>query len=239
MKGKFPLVTAHAGCLGTIPNSMASVEAALASGADIVEVDIRATRDGRVVLTHDDTIRMPEGASGRIDALGWAHIEAASRAGGEQVLCLEDLLDAVPADACVLNLDAKDHGALTAAAEVVRSRRREDGVFFSGLDESGIQLARDQLPGFRYLFNADRCFERNPGLDGMVSACRTALRYACCGINLNWRLADGAVMEYARKRCVPVMLWTVDDKESMMANLLFGPYSITTNRPDILNSLLN
>jgi glycerophosphoryl diester phosphodiesterase len=218
---------------------MASVVAAIASGADIVEVDIRATRDGRVVLTHDDSILLSEGASGRIDALGWARIEAASRAGGEQVLCLEDLLDAVPADACVLNLDAKDHGALTAAAEVVRSRRREDGVFFSGLDESGIQLARERLPDFRYLFNADHCFEKNPGMDGMIAACRTALRYSCCGINLNWRLADSAMMEYARKRCIPVMLWTVDDTQAMMSNLLFGPYSITTNRPDILNSLLN
>jgi len=233
------LVTAHAGCLGTVPNSMTSVEVALASGADIVEVDIRSTRDGRVVLTHDDSIRMPEGASVRIDTLEWARIEASSRAGGEQVLCLENLLDAVPADACVLNLDAKDHGALTAAAELVRSRRREDGVFFSGLDESGIQVARERLPDFRYLFNADRCFDRNPGLHGMMSACRTALRYACCGINLNWKLADGDMMEYARKRCVPVMLWTVDDEQAMRANLLYGPYSITTNRPDILNSLLD
>jgi len=218
---------------------MGSVDAALASGADIIEVDIRATRDGRVVLTHDDTLRMPEGSSARIDSLEWSRIEEASRAGGEPVLSLEALLDAVPADACVLNLDAKDHGALTAAAEVVRSRRREDSVFFSGLDESGIQIARERLPDFRYLFNADRCFERNPGMDGMVSACRTALRYSCCGINLNWRLADDAMMEYARKRCVPVMLWTVDDTQAMMSNLLFGPYSITTNRPDILNSLLN
>lgn len=46
-------ITAHSGCEGTPDNSREHVLAAIASGAEIIEVDVRQTQDGLLYLCHD------------------------------------------------------------------------------------------------------------------------------------------------------------------------------------------
>lgn len=60
---KRPLITAHSGCMGTAPNSLQSVAAGLRAGAEVIEVDVRMTRDG-VALRMDcgRGCRVEEGA---------------------------------------------------------------------------------------------------------------------------------------------------------------------------------
>ena len=41
---------------GFAENSLEAIEAAIALGVDAVEVDVRHTRDGRLVLMHDETL---------------------------------------------------------------------------------------------------------------------------------------------------------------------------------------
>ena len=46
-------ITAHSGCDGTPENSLESIEAGIAFGADIVEVDVRYDKKGILILAHD------------------------------------------------------------------------------------------------------------------------------------------------------------------------------------------
>ena len=51
-----PIVCAHRGASGTLPdNSLAAFEAAIASGCEAIETDLRRAPDGRIVLAHDET----------------------------------------------------------------------------------------------------------------------------------------------------------------------------------------
>lgn len=50
-------------------NSLPSIEAAIAMGCDMVEVDVRRTADGHLVLMHDTTVDRTTNGSGRVDAL--------------------------------------------------------------------------------------------------------------------------------------------------------------------------
>lgn len=204
------LVTAHAGCLGTVSNSLDSLEAALRSGADVVEVDVRAAPDGPV-LTHDPT------------------------ATGSRYLSLVAALDFAERHRTTLNLDVKEASVLSEVAELVRRRDLRDLVIFSGLDEEGVRLARNTAPEFRYLLNADMFLPISGyGEYAMSTACSVAATYGCCGINLDWRAARPVFVEYARRRCLPVFLWTPDAPGDLAAAIALSPYSITTNRPDLL-----
>ena len=59
-----PLVVAHRGAPNVLPeNTLASFALALEQGADVLETDLRFTKDGEIVLFHDATLeRMTEGA---------------------------------------------------------------------------------------------------------------------------------------------------------------------------------
>jgi glycerophosphoryl diester phosphodiesterase len=69
-----PLVIAHRGDWRNDPqNSAAALTAAVTSGADWAEIDLRSTADGVLVLSHDATAGGLQVASTALDALRRAH----------------------------------------------------------------------------------------------------------------------------------------------------------------------
>ena len=62
-----PMTIAHRGDPAAAPeNTLPAFEAALASGADVLELDVRLTADGRAVVFHDDTLDRTTDAEGAI-----------------------------------------------------------------------------------------------------------------------------------------------------------------------------
>lgn len=62
-----PLLVGHRGAMGVAPgNTFAALEAGLAGGADILELDVQLTADGQVVLFHDATLDHTTGVNGRV-----------------------------------------------------------------------------------------------------------------------------------------------------------------------------
>jgi glycerophosphoryl diester phosphodiesterase len=55
--------------VGHRENTLAAVTAAVALGADLVEIDVQVTADGAVVLLHDDTLERLWDVPVRVDAL--------------------------------------------------------------------------------------------------------------------------------------------------------------------------
>ena len=103
------VITAHSGCEGTPDNSMEHVRAAIASGAEMLEVDLRMAHDGTLYLSHD----VPEDISKRP--------------------LLTDLLEIIAAtDGIGVNLDAKEEGLVVPAMEVVRAFGLTGRVIFTG-----------------------------------------------------------------------------------------------------------
>ncbi len=249
-----PLITAHAGCQGTEPNSRESIVAAFNSPADIVEVDIRASADGVVFLMHDNVLALDDGENVPLGNLSWNEIVHTldSRQQREilrfEAFCdfVEEVERGVPRITApkrpFFNLDIKDPAALPATAAIARSREIMPRVIFSGLDEEGVALAFRRIPDLSYLFNADGML---PGREaagteevGIEEACSLALRCGCKGINLEWTLASAALVHHIHERGLFVMLWTVDDMPAMQRVLKYGPDSITTHYPDRLALLL-
>lgn len=84
---------------GHVENTIGAVRAAVDEGADGVEIDVHATRDGVVIVHHDF---LPRGKTGdrRLDSrpvadLSFAELQTFDLGGGERIPSLRDLLDAV------------------------------------------------------------------------------------------------------------------------------------------------
>jgi len=57
----------HRGAAGRVPeNTLAAVDAAIEDGADLVEIDVQETRDGRVVVIHDSDFMKLAGVGTKI-----------------------------------------------------------------------------------------------------------------------------------------------------------------------------
>lgn len=200
-----PLVIGHRGFAGRYPeNSLAAVQAAVATGADGVEVDIRPCREGVWVCHHDRT------RSGR-PLREWSL--AALRQ--EKVPSLAEVVEAVPEDRFlfveVKPLAQGDLLALLDPLQRLLEPRRRLKVLSSSLRV--LSLVRTVLPRATVSWVVDRVPpELPPGFE----------------LSPHHRL-----VEELRSWQVPLNPWTVNRQERMRALAALGVASLTTNFPDL------
>lgn len=242
---QFPLITAHTGCMNTPRNSIRSVKAGIAFGADIIEDDIRVTRDGIPVLAHDDMLHTVEEGKTypisrhRYDELSGLEFKAHGEGGELVPLCkLEDMLKLLQGSGKIANLDIKSAESIDASAQLAARYRMEDQVILSGCQKDWALLAQRTHPQLKKLLNADadlfRTMDYNDAVDTTIEDARAA---SCFGINIDHRLVRPGFIEYAASRGLPVAVWTVQEEERMKTFIQAGAYSITTMNVSVLAEL--
>src|SRR3712207_255467 len=100
-----PAIIAHRGASAYAPeHTFAAYDLALDQGADVLELDVRSTADGELVVVHDATLRRTCGDPRRVDSLGRRDLAAL---GELRPLTLDAVLDRYGAQTRFL-LDLKD-----------------------------------------------------------------------------------------------------------------------------------
>ena len=75
-KDDFVLVVAHRGNWREAPeNSIASIQSSIDIGVDIVEIDVRKTSDGHLILMHDSDVNRTTNGSGTVSSKTLAEIK--------------------------------------------------------------------------------------------------------------------------------------------------------------------
>lgn len=173
------LVVAHRACHQPAPahgfeqsvpeNSLAALERCIDLGVDLVEIDVRRTRDGVLVLMHDAKVDRTTDGKGRVSGLTLAQIQALrlkdAHGGTEAPPTLEAFLRAARGRILV-NVDLKAPLA-GEAAEIVRRADAADWVLFKARARLGAPPIAD-LPLYRDLafmpMVADKAAKRAFGL---------------------------------------------------------------------------
>jgi glycerophosphoryl diester phosphodiesterase len=153
--GKLTIVAHRGACLVAVENTLDAFAKALAAGADVLETDVRATRDRELVLFHDPTLQSLAGRPERIDALPWDELRAipiGPPAAPEPVCRLTDLLRFVGAGPARVLLDLKppvDYGRELARAVAETGEGQTAIVAVRSVDE--LRRLRQWLPGIATL----------------------------------------------------------------------------------------
>lgn len=158
-----PLVVAHRGSSGSAPeNTMAAFRLAVAAGADMLEFDIRMTRDFELVVHHDRSLGRTSDGSGRIWDLTLGEVREADagswhsrRFAGERIPTFRQVLEEIPVSVG-LDIEVKTDGdrrrgiALPEAVLLlVREARRETSVIVSSFDHAFLRRLHRLDPALR------------------------------------------------------------------------------------------
>lgn len=160
LPGGRPLVIAHRGFSAKAPeNTLAAFAAALDANADMVELDVTLSRDGHVVVIHDDTLDRSTSGSGPVeahdlealrslDAGSWFHADFA----GERIPLLSEVYD-LCRDRIVINVELKGIQGqdrrcrfVEAVTDLTSSGNMLDTVLFSSFDHKLLHELRKKLP---------------------------------------------------------------------------------------------
>lgn len=214
---KTPSVTAHAGCLGTPPNSLESFHAALARPVDCIEVDVRFTPGGKAYLSHDA-------------------LPPASQRGAVR---LEELLALAAKHPRVrLNLDMKEVTGLAAMARQVKRAGMASRVVMTGLSGDDLHAAREHGGGLPYLYNHAANLRERYTARGAAILARRIRESGARGLNTHFLFVTRTVARALHDAGLELSVWTVDREPVMRRLLRLGADNITTNRVDALLGLL-
>lgn len=230
-------ITAHRGSSLKAPeNTLSAIVQAIEDGADFVEVDVRATADGTLILWHDTDIRRLTGidqplARTRFDEL--RDLDIGSRFGerfaGERVATLAEAIEAVRGRAR-LYLDIKPAPrSPDLASDLVALLHEKDAV-------EGTVVASTQ----RHFLQAVTLLE--PRLSTallaqfIVGPIRLGEQDA---LALRANRVTPARVARAHRAGSELHVWTVNDRDSMSRFLDMGVDNIITDRPELLNDLLS
>lgn len=109
----------HRGAAGLAPeNSISSLQAAVAAGVDMVEVDLQLTKDGYAVLSHDPTLARTHDDRRRISDLTLEEVQAVGRQEGRAIPELSEFLALATVP---VNLELKVVGLEHAAVSAIKN----------------------------------------------------------------------------------------------------------------------
>lgn len=208
-------------------NTLPAIAAAVERGADLVEIDVRRTADGAVVLLHDATLERLWGVRARVDAVPVADLPAG-------VPTLTDALELIAGSGAGLLIDMPEADAAATAHAVVRervtaARLEPDEVVWCGATDALAQV-RERDPDARMLLSW-------AGPDHPAESVVAAL--APEAFNPNWQTMPANAVRWAHDRGMAACCWTVDD-ETVMADLLRrGMNGMITNRIATLRRVLD
>jgi glycerophosphoryl diester phosphodiesterase len=218
-------------------NTLASFDAALAHGVDMIEFDIlpedpQRPRDARLVLAHDYS----DPIAGAVDLeLGLAHLASDAFAGvGLDVdLKLPGYEDRVLAALREYDLVDRALVSTTYMRSLVRLRELEPRL---RLGWSVPRLRRDYaaaFPGANVPAYGALLYLRRK----VVSAARRHLAAGRCdAVMAHWRLVTPALVRTVRNEGGELYVWTVDDARKIRAFEALGVTGVITNDPRLFST---
>lgn len=185
----------------------------LRTGADYIEIDLRRTPDGTIVIAHDP-------------------LEP-----GREYPTFDEALANVPADVG-LHLDLKEPGY---EADIVHATRAKHGDRFVITSDDGIvrgvkELFPDVQAGLSLgdeLANAPVWVKLKVRLSEAFPEARVKGTHADF-VAVHWQLADFNVLRYCAKHGLPAWVWTVDEEKQLKRFLSDQRVTaVITNRPEL------
>ncbi|QPI23321.1 glycerophosphodiester phosphodiesterase [Bacillus licheniformis] len=88
-----PLIIAHRGASELEPeHTIKSYSRAIKDGTDFIEIDLRVTKDGKLVAFHDEDVSRTTDGKGDIEDLSLNHVKELRTEKDQQVLTLEEII---------------------------------------------------------------------------------------------------------------------------------------------------
>ena len=116
------------GIVSEVPeNTLAAFREAINQGADAIEIDLRGTKDGEIVIIHDKTVDRTTNGQGRVLDQTLAELKKLDASHGEQIPTYEEVLQLVSGTGVTLLLDIKKSPELD-KARVVRLTEQHNAV---------------------------------------------------------------------------------------------------------------
>ena len=238
------MAIAHRGFSTAAPeNTLAAFKKAIELHPEMMECDVRRTKDGAMVVIHDAAVDRTTNGKGRVAELTLAEIKGLDAGtwfspefAGEQVPTLDELLGLVKSSGVKLIIEIKEESTEDEVIEIVRSREMVDEVIIGSFRHHiGVrmpELARG-IPFSPIISIPHRVGEEEAVRLADEAAAVNGSIYA-----VNYQAVTPPLVRAVHAANMLMEAWTVDDEENVRKMVELGCDAIASNDPDLLLRVL-
>lgn len=201
-------------------NTIDSFRKAIELGANAIELDVRISKDKRLVLCHDDNLKRVFGVDVRIDE---ATLKEMKTLTGGKIATLDEALDFIDRKVDKILIELKEPGCEKQVIDEIIKKKLLDKVVIISFHEEALQKVRELNKKVETGLIYAR--HKNP----ITSALTLNAQYL---VPL-YRFVHTKNVEDAHRKNLKVIIWTINTKEEAEKYILKGVDGIATDRPDI------
>jgi glycerophosphoryl diester phosphodiesterase len=254
-----PLVIAHQGGDGLWPgDTMFAFEQAVALGVDVLEMDAHITKDGHIVLMHDEEVDRTTDGEGLIEemtlaelqeldaAYNWTQDEGETfpyRGQGIRVPTLEELFQKFPQMHYVIEIKLTKNPIAEPLCRLIRNYEMADRVLIASFHDDAMQTFREACPEVATSASRGEVTKfvllGKVFLSGLVAPAYQSIQPPYDPAqSMNIPIMTERFIQEAHAKNVRVEPWTVNDPELMRQYIIWGVDGIITDRPDLMIEIL-
>ncbi len=217
------LILGHRGYSARYPeNTLLAFREAVKAGADGVELDVRLTRDGEVVVIHDPTLDRTSNVRGRVRDKTLKEVKEASLGMGQKVPTLREVLEEVEG---LINVEVKEVEAALPSLQVVREEGALDRVLFSSFHPEALLRIWNSCRRVRMGLLVEGDLKPLSLFNGELFSVHVPVELALTGVPLNfkekvvlWTEKDQLLQKWAPRLvpAIPAYMVITDDVERML-----------------------
>lgn len=253
LRGKEIVNIAHRGASGHAPeNTIPAIEMAIDMGADMIAIDVHITKDGEVVVLHDEQVDRTTNGSGNVhdftfeelqqlDAGSWFSPEYA----GEKIPSLDEALKHINGRVnCLIELKTKGdiyyQGFAKIVADIIEDNEAVDWCILESYDEKYLDEAHEYDP--RIQIKQILIGEDNTNLFTYFIRTRNLMNtrekhHYLTAVNPPFEALSERRIFSLHARRLKVYTFLVDEKVDMIKAANMGVDGIITNFPDRLHEV--
>lgn len=235
-------VWAHRGASGHVPeNTIEAFRMAAEMRADGVELDVQLSKDGELVVIHDETLDRVSGELGYVRDMDFAELRKLNVSrpfpdfAPTRIPSLAEVLEELKGAGLKINIEIKNGiffypGIEEKTAELVKRIEMEERIIFSSFNHQSVMKMKSRCPKSETGFLV---------ADVLVDAVSYAKEYGVDALHPPWHHAqDEGFIARCHESGLAVNLWTVNNHDDMEKYCLWGADAIITNYPDIARNVV-
>lgn len=254
---RYPLVIGHADDSGDAlwpGNTMPFLEGSADLGVDVLEMDVNMTRDGQIVLMHDQTVDRTTNGTGKISDLTLAEIQALEvgvnwtndgssypyQGKGLRVSTLAEVFEAFPEYPMNIEIKQGEPSMAVELCDLIKGYGREEWVLVASFHDDAMKEFRQACPSVATAPSSSEV-RRFVLMAYALAPDPLPIAYEAFQVpeeSSGILIIRPGFVWAAHRRNLQIHVWTINDPADMQRLIDMGVDAIMTDRPDVLNGLL-
>lgn len=239
-------VFAHRGASGDYPeNTMLAFSKALSIGVDGIELDVHKSKDGQLVVIHDEDVQRTFKGRGLIKDSTLAEIKNFTCRKFEfieneycKIPTLREVFELIKNENIILNVEAKTdliHYDLEQdLLNLIKEYGVEDKIFISSFNHKCLNILQNLDNKFKY----GALYEYKKDYAPETNVVEHAKKLKVYSINISQQLASKEIVDLAHKNNMKVFVYTINKPNAMRKMIDFNVDGVFSDYPDLMNEIL-